>query len=423
MGTTGGRSRGRGSIDMLPSGAYRVRVYAGVDPLTGKQLMLTERVPAGPSAAKEAEKVRTRLLSQVDERRSPRTRATLDQLLDRYLEVVKLERSTRRTYEGYLERHVRPALGKLPLGRVDGEVLDSFYAQLRRCRIRCDRRQRLTDHRTTGEHECDDRCRPHKCKPLAPSTVRQIHWILSGAFERAVRWKWIAVNPTDAAEPPSQPRPKPSPPTPAEAAKILNEAWKDPGWGTLIWLTMVTGQRRGELCGLRRRHYQRGARILRVHRSLGGTSRADLREKDTKSHQERRIALDAETIAVLDEHLARQDAMAAELGLTLDDSAFLFSLDPDCASPLLPDSVTQRYNRLAGRLGVDTTLHKLRHYNATELIAGGVDLRTVAGRLDHGGGGTTTLRVYAAWVSEADQRAAESVAARLPRRPRSAEPS
>jgi integrase len=79
-----------------------------------------------------------------------------------------------------------------------------------------------------------------------------------------------------------------------------------------------------------------------VHRSICGTTRSDLHEKDTKSHQERRIALDAETIAILDEHLERQDAMAKELDLTLDDSAFLFSLDPDCAAPLLPDSVTQR---------------------------------------------------------------------------------
>jgi integrase len=53
------------------------------------------------------------------------------------------------------------------------------------------------------------------------------------------------------------------------------------------------------------------------------------------------------------------------------------------------------------RLDIDTTLHKLRHYNATELIAADVDLRTIAGRLGHGGGGTTTLRVYAAWVAEA----------------------
>ena len=137
MGTAGGRPRGRGSIDVLPSGAYRVRVYAG------KQLMLPERVPPGPNAGKEAEKVRTRLLRQVDERRTPRTRATVNQLLDRYLDVVELERSTRRTYEGYIDRHIRPVLGSLPLGRVDGEVLDSFYAQLRRCRLHCNRRQHV----------------------------------------------------------------------------------------------------------------------------------------------------------------------------------------------------------------------------------------------------------------------------------------
>jgi hypothetical protein len=46
-----------------------------------------------------------------------------------------------------------------------------------------------------------------------------------------------------------------------------------------------------------------------------------------------------------------------------------------------------------------------------------VDIRTVAGRLGHGGGGTTTLRVYAAWVSELDQRAAGNLGARMPARP------
>jgi DNA-binding transcriptional regulator YhcF (GntR family) len=46
-----------------------------------------------------------------------------------------------------------------------------------------------------------------------------------------------------------------------------------------------------------------------------------------------------------------------------------------------------------------------------------VDIRTVAGRLGHSGGGTTTLRVYAAWVAEADQRAATKLASRLPNRP------
>ena len=59
---------------------------------------------------------------------------------------------------------------------------------------------------------------------------------------------------------------------------------------------------------------------------------------------------------------------------------------------------------MVDRLGIRTTIHKLRHYSATELIRAGVDLRTVGGRLGHAEGGTT-LAFYVAWVREADQRA------------------
>jgi site-specific recombinase XerD len=71
---------------------------------------------------------------------------------------------------------------------------------------------------------------------------------------------------------------------------------------------------------------------------------------------------------------------------------------------------------MARDLGINTHLHALRHYSATELLAGGVDLRTVAGRLGHGGGGggATTLKVYAAFVTEADKKAAGLIASKLP---------
>ena len=46
----------------------------------------------------------------------------------------------------------------------------------------------------------------------------------------------------------------------------------------------------------------------------------------------------------------------------------------------------------ARRLGIKSSLHKLRHYNATELLAARVDLRTVAGRLGHGGGSRSWRR-------------------------------
>jgi hypothetical protein len=62
---------------------------------------------------------------------------------------------------------------------------------------------------------------------------------------------------------------------------------------------------------------------------------------------------------------------------------------------------------MAHSLGIETMLKSLRHYIATELISAGIDVRTVAGRLGHGGGGATILRVCTAWTSEADQRAAK----------------
>jgi site-specific recombinase XerD len=77
---------------------------------------------------------------------------------------------------------------------------------------------------------------------------------------------------------------------------------------------------------------------------------------------------------------------------------------------------------MTAKLGLDTHLHELRHYSATELLAAGVDLRTVAGRLGHGGGGATTLKVYAAWVQSADEQAAELLASRLPSPRRTDEP-
>ncbi len=120
---------------------------------------------------------------------------------------------------------------------------------------------------------------------------------------------------------------------------------------------------------------------------------------------------------MLREHYERCLARAAAVGLTLPDDAYIFSLSVDGSMPLIPDSVTQRYKRMADRLGIATHLHALRHYSATELINAGVDPRTVAGRLGHGGGGATTLRVYAAWVSEADQRAAAKLSASMPKRP------
>lgn len=409
------RGRERGQIEELPSGSLRVTVYAGIDPLTKRRHYLREVIPAGPTAATEAKKALRRLVVQVDEKRNPQTSATVEQLLERHFDLLEVEPTTLATYRNLTARHILPLIGKQKVGALRAAVFDSFYAELRRCRAHCDRRP-YVEHRTEQSHQCDGRCRPHVCRGLSRSTVRQIHVILSGALKRAVRWRWLSTNPIEHAEPPPQPAANPQPPSPEEAARILNEAWSDPDWAVLVWLTMVTGFRRGELCALRWHDLDVAGGVLSVERSIGQLA-GETWEKDTKTHQHRRIALDQETLTLLAGHRERCMADAAAVGIELPPAAYMFSSAPDGSTHLKPSTVSRRYARLATRLGIKTTIHKLRHYSATELISGGVDVRTVAGRLGHGGGGTTTLRVYAAWVSEADQRASEGLLSRLPERP------
>ncbi|MFG3418704.1 tyrosine-type recombinase/integrase [Micromonospora sp. NPDC048063] len=180
---------------------------------------------------------------------------------------------------------------------------------------------------------------------------------------------------------------------------------------------MTTGARRGELCALRWHHLDLTAGVLTLRRSSYLDEHGELQEKDTKTHQQRRVALDPETVEVLRELYGRYLGRLAQLDADSDPADYVFSPEPDNNRGYRPDTITQRYGRLATRLGIDSHIHALRHYSAPELINAGVDVRTVAGRLGHGGGGTTTLSVYAAWLSESDQQAAGTLAARMPPRP------
>lgn len=408
--------RKRGVIQTLPSGALRARLYSGVDPLTGRRVYLTETIPADhPEPQKEAQRALTRLLTQVDEKRAPRTQANVNKLMDRYLELLDVGVTTRKSYEGYIRNHVRPLLGKIPVGKLDGETLDSFYAILRKCRAHCGGRKYIV-HRKDGAHDCTDKCRPHVCKPLKPSSIRQIHWCLSGALSRAQRWKWITVNPLDHTETPKGTAPDPQPPSAEQAAAIVNAAFKDIDWGILVWLAMTTGARRGELCAMQWDLLNLDKAVLTIRSGIAQDGSTTW-EKETKTHQQRRISLDEVTVGLLRAYRQHREAEARKVGARITKKGRIFSPDVDHVNWIKPSTVSQRYSRMCKKLGLDMHIHQLRHYSATELISSGVDVRTVAGRLGHGGGGATTLRVYSAWVAEADQRAAGSFTAHMPSPP------
>ncbi len=84
----------------------------------------------------------------------------------------------------------------------------------------------------------------------------------------------------------------------------------------------------------------------------------------------------------------------------------LFSQEVDGSQPWRPDSTTRAFARLCNKAGLEgVRLHDLRHYVATRLLASGVDVRTVAGRLRHRDA-ATTLNVYSHFLAESDREAA-----------------
>jgi integrase len=72
-----------------------------------------------------------------------------------------------------------------------------------------------------------------------------------------------------------------------------------------------------------------------------------------------------------------------------------------------PSKASDRFRRFIEKSELPyVSLHSLRHTNATLLIAGGADLKTVSGRLGHARQ-STTFDVYAHAIRSANDKAAE----------------
>jgi integrase len=414
-----------GHIERLPSGSLRVRVYGGKDPVTGKERRYRRTVKTEAQAAAEL----ARLLRDVEAERAPDDSATVGFLLDRYLDVADLEVSTREAHEGYIRRTIKPVLGDIRVRKLKTDSLDVLYAHLKKCSRLCGRLPKtehytvgehvcdhrcgpMRDHRTNRRHQCDYRCRPHRCKPMAPGSILRIHAIISVALNLAVRYEWIDRNPAEKATPPRARKREPDPPSPAQAARLLNEVWQeDEQFGLYLWAAFTTGARRGELLALRENRFDFDAQEVAFTRNYL-VKQGQRIEKGTKTGEGRRLSLDPLTCELFAEHFRQRRAMLAAVGVSVPADAFAFSPDPAGSRPWNPDTMTHRYGRYAARVGISSSLKELRHYSATQLLSNGVDLRTVAGRLGHAEG-STTLRFYAQFAHPADQAAASLLSGQL----------
>jgi integrase len=362
------------------SGGWELVVYVGRDPVTRRKRYLTRTVRGGK---RDAQRALAALIVEAGEMGAPR-RGTFRELLDEWFAHAEKDFSPKTALETrrFLDRVVIPRLGDRVVEKLRPSDLDALYRDLR----------------SRGGHNG---------RPLAPATVRRIHGIVHRALGQGVRWGWLNKNPAAQASPPRVPAPRIEPPSPADVAQLIElAAERDAALAAFLFLAAVTGARRSELVALRWFEVDLERGVVEIRRGVV-LGRDGIVEKDTKTHAVRRVALDPAAVQYLAAHRERSERVAAMCGTVIDGSAFVFSHEPDGSRPWRPDVVTHAFGRLRDRAGLPSVrLHDLRHFVATRLLASGVDVRTVAGRLGHRNA-ATTLNVYSHFLEEADREAAE----------------
>ncbi len=207
----GRRPWGTGSLVEASSGVWRLRVYAGRDPITGHPRQVRRTVRGTQAAAQAA---LGKLQQEVVFGRHRGTAASLGKLLDDWLshpERIDKAKSTTTTYRQYVERRIRPALGDVRLDRLTAHDLDRFYGGL-------------------------------QDEGLAVDTIRLHHAIVSGALTQAVRWGWLDVNPAKFVTVGQRDRSQKAALSAADVQALVAgaEAAEDPELVVLVFLAALT---------------------------------------------------------------------------------------------------------------------------------------------------------------------------------------
>lgn len=341
------KSNIKGAVRQLPSGRWQVVITLPLND-DGKRPQLVRTF----DTEIEANDFRLR---QADPRRRPTVEhgMTVEALLDRWLDHQhdRIAATTHQTYRLYATNRIIPTLGDTPLHRLSVADVDDLYTLLRK-------------------------------QGLAATSIRQVHAILRGALAWGRKRGYVDINVAADAAPPSVKKKRITPPTPPEIQKLLAAAAElDPWFGCACRLAAATGARRGTVASFRLSDFRFATGEVLVDRSLAMVGKQRI-VKGLKADNGGWVPVGARTLEIVTEHVASLHERARACGITLAEDFYLFATDVGCTVPIAPYSLTNRWRKMVVRVGLpNVRFHDLRHYVATELLAGGYDGAVIADRL------------------------------------------
>jgi integrase len=293
-------------------------------------------------------------------------------------------------YKEILDTRILPSLGHIKLDQLRPTHIIEFENMLREDGIR-------KDKKTGG---------------LSEKTILQHHRIISSILSDAVQWQLLFSNPAARVKPPKVPKKQAKCYDEEQVATLLDALDQlPPGdlkYRVMVELALTTGLRRGELGGLEWKDLDFDKCTLDVRQASQYIPGQGCFIKDPKNETSKRlIAVPASTIALLKKWKAQQAEKRLKVGdLWIGDDWVFTTWN---GKRINPDRFTQWFPEFLEKNNLPhIPLHSMRHTSATLLIAEGVDLREVSGRLGHADT-STTGNIYAHFLKSADRAAADKM--------------
>lgn len=231
---------------------------------------------------------------------------------------------------------------------------------------------------------------------LAPGTIHTRFASVRSVFRAAVRDRRIAIDPCEGVALPRVRRAESAMrlPLPAEISDLIFAAG-DHYLATMIYLGAFAGLRSGEMCGVQLGDIDFLGRSLTVARQVQRAVRGgEVRISPPKYGSERTVYLPDDLVTVLAGHVAQYEISGP--------TSWLFRAPG--GGPVHGNTIAKPWSRMRSRAGLDdVTMHDLRHFYASGLIAEGCDVVTVQRALGHRSA-STTLDVYSHLWPTAEDR-------------------